>query len=115
MKRVLLADSTAFVRTRLKSSLENKNHSLIEASTVTETLTECQRAQPEVMVIDINLEDTNKIGFIQELKKIDPDALLIIIAKSIDKEMVKQLMELGIKDIFVKPFRLDTLINRINK
>lgn len=115
MKRVLLADSSAFVRARLKDCLENKNHSLIEASTVEETLAECKKIQPDVQVIDLNLESTNSIGFIQELKKIEPDSLIIVIAQNIDKDKVRMLMEIGIKDIFVKPFRLDILINRINK
>jgi two-component system chemotaxis response regulator CheY len=65
--------------------------------------------------MDITMPEMNGIDAIKEIKKIDPNATIIVCSAMGQQAMVIEAIQAGAKDFIVKPFQPARVIEAIQK
>lgn len=96
-KRLLIADDHPIVREGLKGflGLQSDLEVVGEASTLDVTRHLAAQLQPDLILLDLHLEDGNALELLPELKKLAPKAKLLILTSFLDDLYVQEAMRLG--------------------
>jgi CheY-like chemotaxis protein len=72
---------------------------------------------PEFIFLDINMPKMNGLQCLPEIKKLDhlKDAKIIMYSTSSDEDIQRKTRQLGADDFLVKPPKLGTLVNHLNR
>lgn len=102
--RVLLVDDHAVLLSGLQLLLDNTDDLEVvgEATNGAEALAACKSLKPDVMVLDINLGDTDGLGLVPEIKKIAPRTNILLLTMYGEEEYLQKALELGAKGYILK-------------
>lgn len=113
---VLIVDDTIFMRDTIKKMLEANNIEVIaEAENGKDAVAKYKSKKPKVVTMDITMPEMGGIDAIKQIKKIDPDANIIVCSSMGQELSVKQAIIAGAKSFLVKPFETERFIKEINK
>jgi DNA-binding NarL/FixJ family response regulator len=114
--RVILADDHPVVRDGLAAIVNQQADMQVvaEAGDGAEALELYETHQPDVMVLDMRLPDTNGIEILRQIRQ-DNESLPVIITTSyLSVEPQLRMLGLGYSGYLLKPFRLHELDVRID-
>jgi two-component system chemotaxis response regulator CheY len=115
-KRVLITDDALFMRVTLKNILTKGGYEIAgEASNGRESVDLYQQVKPDLVTMDITMPEMDGITAVKEIKKIDPDANVIMCTAMGQKNMVMEAVAAGAKDFIVKPFQPEKVIEAVQK
>ncbi|HBT51171.1 MAG TPA: two-component system response regulator [Petrotoga sp.] len=115
-KTVLIVDDAAFMRMMLKDILTKANYQVIgEANNGQEAVEKYQELKPDFVTMDITMPVKDGIQAIKEIKKIDPNAKIIVCSAMGQQAMVIESIQAGAKDFIVKPFQPNRVIEALQK
>lgn len=114
--RLLLVDDHAVVRSGLKMLLGGQKEMEIvgEAASAAEALTETERAQPNVILMDIGLPDKTGIEATRVIKSKFPDVKIVALTIHEDEEYFFQMLDAGASGYVPKRAAPEELITAIN-
>ena len=114
--RLLLVDDHAVVRSGLKMLLIGQKEMEIvgEAGSAQEALTQTERVQPNVILMDIGLPDKTGIEATREIKAKFPDVKIVALTIHEDEEYFFQMLAAGASGYVPKRAAPDELITAIN-
>lgn len=116
MKRVLIVDDAAFMRLMLKSMLERNGFEIVgEAENGDIGIKKYKELSPDIVTMDITMPVIDGLEALTEIKKIDPNANIIMISAMGQEQLVMKAVVSGAKGFIVKPFKEDAIINALNK
>lgn len=116
MANVLVVDDAAFMRLTIKQILEKNGHTMIaEAANGKEAIIKYNECQPDVTILDITMPEMSGLDALAYIKKMDPDAKIVICSALGQQEQLAKAIQLGAKDFIVKPFEPDRMIAALNK
>ena len=69
----------------------------------------------DVVITKLNLADKEGEVLVKELKKIDPDCIIIAYLNEVNLEIMKEVSRLGVYEVISKPVNLDKLLFLIKK
>jgi two-component system response regulator AtoC len=113
--RILVIDDDDAVRRILNDYLIEEGHDVICCSNALCGLEEYKRAGFDVVLSDIRMKGMDGLTFLTEIKKIDPEAKVIMITAYGTVENAVDAMKSGAFDYIKKPFRLDDIHFSIKK
>jgi len=108
-KKILVIDDEEFIRINLKDIFTSEKYSVDLASLGKKGLNTIKTNQYDLAFLDINLPDMNGIDVLKEIKKIEPDLLVIIITGFASVESAVNAIKLGAYDYIKKPFKADAI------
>lgn len=108
-KKILVIDDEEFIRINLKDIFTSEKYSVDLASLGEKGLNAIRTNQYDLAFLDINLPDMNGIEVLKEIKKIEPDLLVIIITGFASVESAVNAIKLGAYDYIKKPFKADAI------
>ncbi len=115
-KRVLITDDALFMRVTLKNILEKNGYEIAgEASNGRESVELYQQTKPDLVTMDITMPELDGISAVREIRKLDPQANVIMCTAMGQKQMVMEAVAAGARDFIVKPFQPDKVIEAIQK
>ncbi|ANQ53862.1 chemotaxis protein CheY [Thermosipho sp. 1063] len=115
-KRILIVDDAAFMRMMLKDIIAKAGHEVVgEAANGKEAVEKYKELKPDIVTMDITMPEMNGIEAIKEIKKIDPNATIIVCSAMGQQAMVIEAIQAGAKDFIVKPFQAARVIEAIQK
>lgn len=106
---VLVVDDEPKIREILGSFLGLHGFTVKAVATGEEAIAQCQRTQPSVVLLDINLPGLNGLEALKQLKFLHPTLPVLMITGLEEEEMMEQALALGAQDYVLKPFNLDYL------
>jgi len=115
MVTVLLADDSKYVRDLLRTILKKEGYDVIEATTGTETLKLYSENFPDLILLDILMEEPNGIECVKQITMKNPDAKILMVSAFGQDDVVKKALNAGALDYLVKPFKKAQIIEAINK
>lgn len=74
-----------------------------------------KKHKPDVVFLDLVMPDYDGFYALEEIKKINPDARIMIITAYYTDLMKKRLDRSGIEDIFQKPYSVSAIVNSLNQ
>lgn len=116
MKNVLIVDDAAFMRMSLKMTLEKNGYVIVgEAPNGKIAVDKYKELQPDIVTMDITMPEMTGIEALQEIKKNDPEANVVMVSAMGQELLVKEAILNGAKSFIVKPFTENTLIKALEK
>ena len=104
-KRILVVDDAAVIRLMLTKILESDDYEVVgDASNGTEAVEKYKELKPDLVTMDITMPDMDGIQAVKEIKKIDPNAKIVMCSAMGQKMMVLEAIEAGAVNFIVKPF-----------
>lgn len=105
-EKVLIVDDCQIMRDYLRQMLLEMGFSrFVEASNAIETLEKYQTEQPNIVFLDIMLDEEDGLAVFEQLLAKDANAKVAIISAHSTADNVKKAMLLGVKGFLVKPFQ----------
>lgn len=115
-KKILIVDDAAFMRMMIKDILTKNGYEIVgEAQDGKEAIEKYEELNPDLVTMDITMPEMDGITALKEIKKIDPDAVVIMCSAMGQQAMVIDAIQAGAKDFIVKPFQADRVLEAIQK
>ncbi|MHA6251285.1 response regulator [Oceanobacillus sp. CAU 1775] len=115
-KKVLIVDDAAFMRMMIKDILSKNGYEIVgEAPDGAQAVEKYKELQPDLVTMDITMPEMDGITALKEIKKIDPNATVIMCSAMGQQAMVIDAIQAGAKDFIVKPFQADRVLEAIQK
>jgi len=115
-KRILVADDALFMRVTLKNILNQHGYEVAgEATNGREAVEMYKNLKPDLVTMDITMPEMDGISAVREIKKIDPNARIVMVTAMGQKNLVVEAIQAGAKDFIVKPFQPERVIESVQK
>jgi len=114
--KVLVVDDAAFMRMMLKDILLKGGFEIAgEATNGAEAVRLYQELKPDLVTMDITMPEVDGIAAVKEIKKIDPNAKVVMVSAMGQQAMVIEAIQAGASDFIVKPFQPDRVLEALKK
>ncbi|MFD1177202.1 response regulator [Paenibacillus puldeungensis] len=114
--RILIVDDAAFMRMMIRDILTKNGFEVVgEAQDGAQAVEKFKELHPDLITMDITMPEMDGIAALKEIKKVDPNAKVIMCSAMGQQAMVIDAIQAGAKDFIVKPFQSDRVIEAINK
>ncbi|NBX93000.1 MAG: response regulator [Proteobacteria bacterium] len=108
--RVLIVDDSKSVRRHIKSLLEASGCRVItEAPNGLEAINQYVRYKPDFVTLDLVMPILDGLSALEEIRKYDPHAKVMVITSSLSKKIQAQAEELGVEIFVIKPVTLEKI------
>jgi DNA-binding NarL/FixJ family response regulator len=112
--RVVLADDHHFYRQGLRRMLEADGMTIVgEATDGAKAIMLARELSPDVVVIDLKMPNTSGLAAIGQVLETSPDAQLVVLTVSADKDDAIAALAAGACSYLLKDTRADDLVNSI--
>jgi two-component system response regulator AtoC len=108
-EKVLIVDDDQMIRWALTEALRNWGYACIEAGTVNTALASFESDQPAAVLLDVNLPDGSGLDGLREIKRRQPDAVVIMMTGSVLVADTIAALRGGAYDFVGKPINLEEL------
>jgi len=113
--KILIVDDELFMRSILTKVIKSAGFETIGAENGREAISLFKKYEPDLILLDYRLPDTNGLKVLKELKKINPNILVIMLTAHGNIKDAVVAMKLGAYDYLTKPFDNEEIILVINK
>jgi DNA-binding response OmpR family regulator len=79
-----------------------------------EALLQLRTFEPDVLVLDMRLPDTDGVALLQEIRTSHPGLPVVVTTAYVSMEPLIDVLDLGHSGYLVKPFNMDDLAARID-
>lgn len=103
--KLLIVDDSLFMRHFIRTALAGLNIDLvIEAADGNEAIRMFAMYKPDLVLMDINMPFLDGVSALREIKRIDPNARIVMISSTRNQRLVDQIKQLGASAYIQKPF-----------
>ena len=114
--RVLVVDDAAFMRMMVKDILSKNGYEVVgEAENGMKALEKYQELKPDLVTMDITMPEMDGISAVKEIKKVDPNAKIVMCSAMGQQAMVIEAIQAGARDFIVKPVQADRVLVAVRK
>lgn len=114
---ILIIDDSAVIQQQLKDLFENRNYDVLLAPDENKALDLIVSKQPDLILLDVQLKNTNGILFLQKYQELIISELkipVIIISGTIDILITRDSYKAGAVDVIKKPFLIEEMNLKID-
>ncbi len=114
---ILLIDDEKDIRFAVHEILKENNFFVREADTVERALSEVKKKLPDLVILDVLLDEKNRDGIhiLKFIKSIDADLPVIMISGHANIQIAVDSIKHGAFEFLEKPFNKDRLLNFVNR
>jgi len=114
--RVLIVDDALFMRNMLKDIFIRAGHTVVgEAANGEEAIARYRELKPELVTMDIVMPLKSGIEALQEIRREDPDARVVMCSALGQDALVVEAVQSGAKDFIVKPFKEERVLDVVRR
>ena len=115
--KVLIVDDHDIIRQGLKRIISFEEDMVIvgEAENGLKAVEKYQELKPDLTTMDITMPEMDGITAVKEIKKVDPNAKIIMCSAMGQQAMVIEAIQAGARDFIVKPFQPDRVLEAVRK
>jgi two-component system chemotaxis response regulator CheY len=112
-RRALVVDDTAIMRVIVSRILREAHFDVTEASNGAEAIQAFFREQPDIVLMDLNMEGIDGTAAIRGILRINAGARIVVCSATSDAHIVVNLLKLGAKGYVTKPFTPEKLLRAV--
>jgi len=109
---VLVIDDEPAIRRLLRTSLTAQGYRIVEAETAAVALAEIRGHEPDIVILDLGLPDSDGLDVIRAIRSSSPVPIVVLSSRGDERGKVEAL-DLGADDYLTKPFGMAELVARI--
>ena len=110
--RILLVDDEPQIRRVVKTALTAQKYEVVEAGTGEEALDLLKEADPDLILLDINMPGMGGVAACREIRAISEAAIILLSVRNSESDKITGL-DAGADDYVTKPFSVNELTARI--
>lgn len=110
MERILIVEDKKSMAQMLRTTLESEGYECLVAFNGKEALRIISHEQPDLIITDLKLPDTDGLAILKELRQQDQDTPVIIMTAFGTIEIAVEAIKEGAFDFVPKPFDMDHLL-----
>ena len=114
MATILVVDDSGYARRLLRQVLEPLGHAVVEAASGMAGLEAYAVHHPDVVLLDLTMEDLGGLEVLARLREIDPAARVIVVSADIQRSTGKQVAEAGAFRFLAKPADPEALVEAVS-
>ena len=107
--KILLIDDDEWIRDAMTLFFESEGCQIMALETGEEALVEIHRQNYGIVICDYKLPGIDGLQLLKEVRKVKPDAKMILITAYKTEELVSEAKQMGIHDFISKPFTSETI------
>jgi two-component system chemotaxis response regulator CheY len=111
---ILVVDDSGYARRLLRRTLEEHGHTVIEAGSGMAGLEAYAVHAPQVVLLDLTMEDVGGLEVLAQLREVDPAARVIVVSADIQRATSRQVAEAGAFRFLAKPADAEDVIAAID-
>jgi len=115
MAKVLIIDDAGFIRRWCRAALVDAGYQVVEATNGGEGLRVFKEARPDAVLLDVTMPVMDGLQALQEIRRIDPNARVIMLTSEGQMDTVVQSRRLGARDFIVKPCESSRLLASLER
>lgn len=112
-RRALVVDDNAIMRAIVGRILREAQFDVVEASNGAEAIQAFFRENPDIVLMDLNMDGLDGTAAIRGILQINPTARIVVCSATSDAHIVLNLLRLGAKGYVTKPFTPEKLLGAI--
>jgi len=112
---ILVVDDQFNVRETLKAILEHKGYRVATAKDSAEAIEMVKKKHYDIIFLDIKLPDMNGVETFEQVKKIDPQAVVIMMTGYSVDDLVRRAISQGAYTCIYKPFDMENIIGLVEE
>ena len=109
-RRILIVDDEKNIRRTLRMVLASEGHEISEAGSAEDGLKELERTPADVVILDVNLPGLDGIGMLREIKRTDPDCMVLMISGEASVAIAVEATRIGAFDFLEKPLAKERVL-----
>jgi two-component system chemotaxis response regulator CheY len=114
--RVLVVDDSSFMRALLKDIILKEPFTLAgEASNGKEAVELYDRLRPDLVTMDIVMPEMDGIESVKAIRKIDPNARVVMVSAMGQQSLVIDAIQAGARDFIIKPFQTPRVLEALKR
>ena len=110
MARILIVDDSSYARRVHRAIMERAGHIVSEASTGTSAIENFTIERPDIVLLDLSMEDIGGLDVLRTLVALDAKARVIVVSADIQKSTAHAVMGAGASRFVPKPASADDLL-----
>ena len=110
---VLVVDDLKGIRLTLGGILEDEGYNVVLAENGYQAIEAARQTPFDLVFIDIKMPGINGVQTFREIKKVSPDAVVIMMTAYSVEDLVKEALEEGAYAVVYKPFDIDKIVSII--
>jgi len=115
-KKILIVDDAGYMREMIKDIVTKYGYEVAgEAESGREAVEKYTALKPDLVTMDIVMQEQTGIDAVKEIIKLDPEAKILMISAMGHQAMVVDAIQAGAKGFAVKPFKPEVLIEEIKR
>ena len=116
MKKVLIVDDSSMMRRLIKNIVIKNGYEVVgEASNGKVGVKKYKELQPDIVTMDLVMDEMTGIEALSRILGEDPDANVIMISSMGQEVIVRDAIVLGAKDFLLKPFDEKEVMDAFSK
>jgi len=112
---ILVVDDQFGVRKALKAILESKGYRVATAKDGAEAIEMVKEKHYDIIFLDVKLPDMNGVETFEQVKKIDPEAAVIMMTGYCVEDLVRRAISQGAYTCIYKPFDMEKVIGLVEE
>src|ERR1044072_9420998 len=108
-EQILVVDDDEAIRWTLREALQSWGFTPTEAGSVEEGVRQFKADPPAAVLLDIDLPDGSGLDVLRELKRENPDSIVIMITGNVQVDNTISALRGGAYDFIAKPINLEEL------
>src|SRR5829696_8940900 len=109
MTKVMIVDDSGYARRVHRKMLEAVGHIVVEASTGMGALEMYFLEKPEVVLLDLSMEDMGGLEVLRKLREMDATARVVVISADVQRTTGEMALAAGAYQFLGKPVKSDDL------
>ena len=110
MAKILIVDDSNYARRVHRKIIESRGHTVVEASTGMGAIETYFLEHPDVVLLDLSMEDMGGVDVLKRLREMDPASRVIVISADVQRTTGESVMAAGAKRFLGKPVLPDRLL-----
>jgi DNA-binding response OmpR family regulator len=112
---VLVVDDEQIICDLFKTVLSHAGYEVFTASTGRDGLVQFQRRRPRLTLLDLRMPEMNGIEVLKDIRKLDPQADVMILTAWGSDALERQARQLGVTDFLSKRMTLDVVMASLER
>jgi two-component system chemotaxis response regulator CheY len=114
MGKILIVDDAKLMRNIIRTALqENGNFKIVEAQNGKDAVILYKKEKPDIVTMDITMEEKNGVDAAKEILEFDPDAKIIMVTSLGQEKLLQECVKAGVSDYIVKPFSKERITSSV--
>jgi len=113
MASIMIVDDSNYTRRTHRRILESEGHTVIEAASGMAALEGYFVHQPDLVLLDLTMEDMSGLEVLQKLRELQPDVRVIVVSADVQRTTSQIVADSGAMRFVGKPVTADGLLGAV--